>query len=139
MTNANCLCTFFEYVDTREGVYFTLDFMMVRYAVASAIVGYQRWISPHKGYSCAHRVLNGGSSCSEFGRKVVLRFGLLRFLLLQRRRFTRCAHAYAVLQANSSAKSPDAKEPEYKEFPWKQCAKGGGDDLCATGCSCFLW
>ena len=28
------------------------------------ISAYQRYLSPHKGYSCAHRLLHGGESCS---------------------------------------------------------------------------
>ncbi|MBC9071757.1 membrane protein insertion efficiency factor YidD [Thauera sp. CAU 1555] len=109
--------------------------MVLRYALAGAISGYQRLLSPHKGFRCAHRALHGGWSCSEFGRRAVLRFGVLRFLLLQRRRFVRCASAYAVLQNHAAE-----PETEYKDFPWKQCLKSKEFDCAATGCCfCFPW
>ncbi|WP_109039885.1 membrane protein insertion efficiency factor YidD [Azospira sp. I13] len=104
--------------------------MVLRYAFAGAIVGYQRVLSPRKGFRCAHRVLHGGWSCSEFGRRAVLRLGVLRFFVLQSRRFARCAKSAAILQAR-----PD---PEYKEFPWKQCLTNKKVDAAASGCCCCV-
>lgn len=47
-------------------------------AVDRLIRGYQRRISPHKGFSCAYRVAHGGASCSEAVRQAVVRRGVLR-------------------------------------------------------------
>jgi putative component of membrane protein insertase Oxa1/YidC/SpoIIIJ protein YidD len=106
--------------------------MVLRYAVAGAISRYQRHLSPQKGYCCAHRSLHGGWSCSEFGRRVVLRFGTYRFLLLQTRRFAKCASAAAMLQQQSPT-----DEPEYKDFPWKQCIQNKKVQAYAAACCCM--
>lgn len=108
--------------------------MDLRYAIAGAISGYQKHISPRKGYCCAHRALHGGASCSEFGRRVVLRYGVLRFLVLQVRRFARCAYAFSVLQARQNE-----EEKEYTDFPWKSCLKSKKADDAATCCCLFPW
>lgn len=42
------------------------------------IRGYQRRISPRKGWSCAYRVAGGGVSCSEAVRRLVVERGVLR-------------------------------------------------------------
>jgi len=34
--------------------------------VSMLISLYQRYVSPYKGFRCAHRVLHGGDSCSEY-------------------------------------------------------------------------
>lgn len=109
--------------------------MVLRYAAAGAISGYQRFLSPHKGFCCAHRALHGGWSCSEYARRAVLRFGLLRFVMLQRRRFSRCANAYVILQAQP----PKEDDVEYKDFPWKQCLKSKGIDYSTEACCCLPW
>ena len=108
--------------------------MLLRYTIAGAISGYQRHISPHKGYCCAHRVLYGGLSCSEYGRRTVLRYGVVRFLLLQARRFTRCAGAYAALQTRRKE-----TEKEYTDFPWKSCLKSKKADDAAACCCLWPW
>ncbi|MGB6170093.1 MAG: membrane protein insertion efficiency factor YidD, partial [Geitlerinemataceae cyanobacterium] len=37
--------------------------------------GYQKYLSPHKGFSCAYRKLHGGVSCSEYFRQTIDRYG----------------------------------------------------------------
>lgn len=61
----------------------------------AAIRFYQRYLSPHKGFSCALRVATGGASCSAYGHAVIARFGLRRGLALLQRRFELCAHVHA--------------------------------------------
>ncbi|MBC9071976.1 membrane protein insertion efficiency factor YidD [Thauera sp. CAU 1555] len=105
--------------------------MVLRYAIAGAITGYQKHFSPRKGYCCAYRALHGGPSCSEFGRRVVLRYGVLRFFVLQVRRFARCSNAFAALQAK------EHKGKEYSNFPWKACLKNKKVDEAGTCCCMF--
>jgi uncharacterized protein len=69
----------------------------VRPAAALALAAirfYQRFVSPYKGFSCALRVATGGASCSAYGYAVIARFGLLRGLGLQQRRFELCGHVH---------------------------------------------
>lgn len=69
----------------------------MRYAIASGIGFYQRKISPHKGYCCAHNHLHHRGSCSAFGKRVVLRYGVLRMLPLLWRRLRACHQAALAL------------------------------------------
>ncbi len=62
--------------------------------VLLAIRLYQRWISPHKRFSCAYRVHTGNASCSGLGYRVIRRFGVWRGGALLRARFDRCAVAH---------------------------------------------
>jgi putative component of membrane protein insertase Oxa1/YidC/SpoIIIJ protein YidD len=39
----------------------------VKRLALAAIRGYQRWISPRKGFRCALRTATGGDSCSAYG------------------------------------------------------------------------
>lgn len=54
------------------------------------IRAYQRWVSPYKGFACAHRVHRGGPSCSVVGARVLRRFGLWRGLPVLRLRLRTC-------------------------------------------------
>jgi putative component of membrane protein insertase Oxa1/YidC/SpoIIIJ protein YidD len=44
----------------------------------TAIGGYQKYVSPHKGFSCAHRLLYGGESCSQYVKGAIAQNGLSR-------------------------------------------------------------
>ena len=64
----------------------------------AAICFYQHRISPHKGFSCALRVVTGGASCSAYGYAVIERFGLLRGLGLLQRRLELCGYVHRRLR-----------------------------------------
>jgi putative component of membrane protein insertase Oxa1/YidC/SpoIIIJ protein YidD len=55
-----------------------------------AIRAYQRHLSPHKGFRCAHHVRTGRGSCSGYGHRVITRFGAVTGLRLLRRRLAAC-------------------------------------------------
>jgi putative component of membrane protein insertase Oxa1/YidC/SpoIIIJ protein YidD len=63
----------------------------------SAISLYQRFISPHKGFSCAYRVLYGGESCSQFFKRSIATEGLLVAIVNRRDRFAACHEANQIL------------------------------------------
>lgn len=42
-----------------------------RQIAIACIGGYQRYLSPHKGFVCAHRRLHGGDSCSQYVKTVL--------------------------------------------------------------------
>lgn len=70
--------------------------------LASAVVdrlirGYQRNVSPRKGWSCAHRVAHGGASCSAAVRDLVARRGVARAVVPTAARFVACYQAAALL------------------------------------------
>jgi putative component of membrane protein insertase Oxa1/YidC/SpoIIIJ protein YidD len=66
-------------------------------AVDRLIRGYQRRISPHKGFSCAYRVAHGGTSCSEAVRQAVVRRGVLRGVRPSVVQLLACYHAAGML------------------------------------------
>lgn len=64
---------------------------LLQRAILASIHIYQRWISPHKGFQCAHRLATGGVGCSGYGKKVFARYGVKRGYQLLQRRFYDCA------------------------------------------------
>lgn len=76
-------------------------------AAVAAIGAYQRYVSPYKGFCCAHRARTGHASCSQFARRAIERCGLLAGLWLLRRRLQACAGSYRALMA-SEQKAPDS-------------------------------
>lgn len=69
---------------------------MKTFAIA-AINGYQRFISPYKGFSFAHRVRTGGASCSRFAKRAIARLGMVAGAFVTIRRFEACAASARVL------------------------------------------
>lgn len=66
----------------------------MRSLVLAAITGYQRCLSPLKGFCCAYRVHTGHKSCSVLGFRAVRRYGVLVGLALLRRRTYLCGVAH---------------------------------------------
>lgn len=96
--------------------------MLARLAIAGAITSYQRFVSPYKGFCCAHHALHHRGSCSAFGKKVVLRFGVFRFFALMRLRLLACRSSYRALLAQAEPSRQDGEPAvidgrEYKECP----------------------
>ena len=78
---------------------------------------YQKFLSQHKGYECAYRVLNEGQSCSAIGLQI---FELNQFpqsIQLLEMQFNACHNAALTLKAINHPK-----------------AMGAG--CCGSGCSC---
>ncbi len=70
----------------------------MRFIAVFLIVLYQRYISPYKGFRCAHALRNAGPSCSAAVRDIVERDGLWRGWPQIRRRFAECRAAARELQ-----------------------------------------
>jgi len=78
--------------------------MTVAAAVVDRLVqAYQRHLSPRKGWSCAHRVAHGGTSCSAEVRELVARRGVMRSAIPTVARFVACYQA-ALLLAQSDVR-----------------------------------
>jgi putative component of membrane protein insertase Oxa1/YidC/SpoIIIJ protein YidD len=80
----------------------------MRIALADSIGIYPRYLSPRKGFSCAHNHLHGRGSCSAFGKRVVVKYGVLRFSQLLFLRFAECREA-SVISATEPSKNKDDK------------------------------
>ena len=68
-----------------------------RRAVDRLIRGYQRHISPRKGFTCAHLVAQGGQSCSAAVRGIIAQQGVLRGIVPTMLRFAACYRAALML------------------------------------------
>jgi len=60
---------------------------------------YQRHLSKHKGFCCAHARYFGGASCSHAVKSIVLEQGLTHGLSAIRARFKECRYAYKQLSS----------------------------------------
>nr|WP_290223739.1 membrane protein insertion efficiency factor YidD [Trichocoleus desertorum] len=121
--------------------------LWVRQVAASAIAGYQKHLSPHKGFSCAHRLLHRGESCSQYVKRMILEQGLWAAIPAMRSRFAECKVANQVLQARrtrhllqaQSRRTRDADKPgDRGSHSPDSCS--GADELvscldCAEPCS----
>lgn len=93
-----------------------LDFSL-RATAIGAIRAYQRWLSPRKGFRCAHHAVHGLGSCSQFGLTVFRAhaFGQARALLAERLRACRLAYQTYAQQAQEreedARKRKDARGP----------------------------
>ena len=65
----------------------------MRKIIAYLITIYQRRISPHKGYTCAHKGVHNGDSCSEYTKKTILEKGLFPSIKHIQQRFSECREA----------------------------------------------
>jgi putative component of membrane protein insertase Oxa1/YidC/SpoIIIJ protein YidD len=112
--------------------------------MSSVISVYQRRISPHKGFSCAYRVSKKRSSCSAFGKRALLKAGLLLFIPLLFRRFRKCSHTAAALKGakphvlDHEPKSQKRQRPLYERLgcTWENCADvgcNGGAEMLSEG------
>ncbi|MBD2328253.1 membrane protein insertion efficiency factor YidD [Alkalinema sp. FACHB-956] len=73
-----------------------------RNAAAGLITGYQRYLSPYKGFSCAHRVLHRGESCSQYIKRTILERGLSDAWPIARERLQDCRQAYEILRSRGN-------------------------------------
>ncbi|MBD2438540.1 membrane protein insertion efficiency factor YidD [Nostoc sp. FACHB-110] len=121
-----------------------------RRASIMAITSYQRHISPHKGFVCAHRILYGGASCSAYVKKVVAQEGLRVALIKSRARFQACKQANLILHSQShNSESTDSedtadiqhqkKEKDNGLWPNSSCRSSdlnGCTDCADLSCNC---
>jgi putative component of membrane protein insertase Oxa1/YidC/SpoIIIJ protein YidD len=68
-----------------------------------SINGYQKYISPAKGFSCPYRRLHGGDSCSNYVKRMLNQQNLAQAVKSSRQRFRDCATASKAL-ANSECR-----------------------------------
>lgn len=131
-------------------------------AAIAAIAGYQRHLSPHKGFSCAHRIVYGGDSCSQYIKRAIAKQGLITAIRLSQQRFADCKASHEVFKAEKKtprrrdrhhcdcydgiqtvccegiAAVPDLEEC-LPDFPDIDCSPDCGDmncDVVSLDCEC---
>ncbi|WP_109764878.1 membrane protein insertion efficiency factor YidD [Pleionea mediterranea] len=82
----------------------------MRHIALCLIVLYQKYISPKKGYRCAHRVLHNGPSCSSYCADNLRRHGFIKSIAKMRWRFRECNEA--AMELNERKKNPREKRKQ---------------------------
>ncbi len=82
---------------------------------------YQRFLSPYKGWRCAHKACHGGWSCSQYIKRAIEKAGLRRAFLLAIRRARSCRKAAGVLWSSEEG------EPTAPDKPRIVSTRRGGD------------
>jgi putative component of membrane protein insertase Oxa1/YidC/SpoIIIJ protein YidD len=104
-----------------------------------AVRGYQRYISPYKGFRCAHYQLHRETSCSGHFRDLLAQHGLSQTLQLFPRRLAECQDAYFVLKMHANSTPTDgesATEESEDGQPTKQEDNSDNDASEAVDCAC---
>jgi putative component of membrane protein insertase Oxa1/YidC/SpoIIIJ protein YidD len=113
--------------------------------LAGLITLYQRYLSPYKGFCCAHRALHGGASCSAHAKTLLLRRGFVRACRGMRARFPACGAAAAELDARAQARRRQIDSLAAHPEATAQCCASGMDvvsilpsaDGCASAAACL--
>ncbi|AJQ96233.1 membrane protein insertion efficiency factor YidD [Gynuella sunshinyii] len=103
-------------------------------ALAIALInGYQKYLSPYKGFKCAHAVLYQDMSCSQAIKQIIATEGLLGGYRNIRRRFSDCRKAYEQLSDKSQK-----RERRKKGHRCNYCDPGIACDVadCLPGKGC---
>ena len=87
---------------------------------------YQQFISPRKGFRCAHAVLHGDTGCSGFAKQAIREKGFWPAVPLIRARFRACKAAYLVLRDGRDHPEDSNKKKS------DSCAKQARDEFCGT-------
>jgi putative component of membrane protein insertase Oxa1/YidC/SpoIIIJ protein YidD len=106
-------------------------------AVAVGLIDlYQQYISPHKGFRCAHRAKHGRSSCSQFAKRLIQKVGLLRFWPILTRRFEKCGKAARALKARAVQRRSFVNERRLREDERKPTGYGDVSNGCDPSIAC---
>jgi putative component of membrane protein insertase Oxa1/YidC/SpoIIIJ protein YidD len=112
----------------------------------AAITGYQRFISPYKGFRCAYGALHGGPGCSEAVRRLIEAYGLLASWPKVRERFAQCrqaaltlrlhaARAHAMAQERKDKKSDEGCVKEFITESAGECVSNVACEMIPCDCS----
>jgi putative component of membrane protein insertase Oxa1/YidC/SpoIIIJ protein YidD len=100
-----------------------------------AIGQYQRHLSPRKGFTCAHRKLHGGASCSGYFRELVTTAGFTNAIQPFQQRLVDCRKANDQLRLMAAA---TAGEPFDAPTETTEADRPSSDnaDLSSSACEC---
>jgi putative component of membrane protein insertase Oxa1/YidC/SpoIIIJ protein YidD len=75
---------------------------LVRQTAVNSISLYQKNLSPKKGFSCPHRLLYQGVSCSDYTKELFMSKRLIDVVPISFNRFRDCALASRALKSQRS-------------------------------------
>lgn len=103
---------------------------VTRSSAAALSRGYQKHISPKKGFSCAYRVLHGKESCSEFIKRTILEQGLIEAIAISRHWLQACKAANQVLRSKIETPDPNKKPQRRHRDSEKHCSNNLANINC---------
>ncbi|MDJ0974085.1 MAG: membrane protein insertion efficiency factor YidD [Planctomycetota bacterium] len=99
----------------------TRDRATVLTAVCTALIrAYQRWISPRKGWRCAHAAVNGGPSCSAFALQALRENAMHDAVAAVRSRFRACARAVEQADGAEADETDGTSKPRRRKRRWRR-------------------
>lgn len=107
---------------------------MVKFISIQLIKLYQIFISPRKGYRCAHSVLHGDTGCSGAVINILNNNKLLDCPKLIKERFSNCKLAYQTIQEE---KKKDNKDKSNRCSTNKCSGKGCTRNTIGEGIDCI--
>jgi putative component of membrane protein insertase Oxa1/YidC/SpoIIIJ protein YidD len=118
---------------------YTVD-AVIRQIATNSISGYQKYISPRKGFSCAFRLLYKGESCSEYVKKAIAQEGLVAAINKSRDRFQACREANQILKTSYYRSSKDEEKEDSEFYNRKEKAFHNRNNTCLdpVDCSCAV-
>jgi len=118
----------------------------MKYLALALINFYQNYLSPYKGFSCAHSALNKGDSCSQAIKKIIIKHGLWRSYPLIKNRFKDCKTAYKQLLDNKNKRRNKDKNGKWYDCcdpsaacDVSNCIPKKGCELPDFPCDCSLF
>ena len=104
-------------------------------SIAIRTIGvYQHYISPYKGYRCAHRAHLGGTSCSEFAKEAMrIRCSVFAALPLIKKRLIDCRKAHMEFQRAQLQLMQEQSKGETSKDKLSPVTKQG--DTCVNICT----
>jgi putative component of membrane protein insertase Oxa1/YidC/SpoIIIJ protein YidD len=81
----------------------------------TGIKAYQRWISPHKGFHCAHQELHRAGTCSHFGRMAFAQYPIRQAWELLHNRLKECRAAHLTILAQAEREEEDNRKRGFFE------------------------
>ena len=103
------------------------------------ITFYQRFISPYKGFHCAHHASYRRGTCSNAVKDLIEDNGFIKALPLIRGRFKECRLAYEAIQANRFRSDLPCIDISCDGDLFNCGGKSGGcaGDVLDSSCDCF--
>jgi putative component of membrane protein insertase Oxa1/YidC/SpoIIIJ protein YidD len=99
------------------------------------IEGYQRWLSPRKGFRCAYGALHGDGTCSSIGKRIMRERGFFAFFRLMPEQFAACKLAAASLNNETEEERKRRRKPK-RGWLHRRVRDDGNDSSCDPDMDC---
>ncbi|NEP86993.1 MAG: membrane protein insertion efficiency factor YidD [Okeania sp. SIO2C2] len=101
--------------------------------IAVALIdGYQQYISPRKGFSCAHRILYNDESCYQYIKRMFMEQDFSGAIQAARQRFKACKEANQTLKLQAVSREKKSKKKQDSKLI--NCC----GDVAEESCECAL-